>query len=119
MERQGAIDSPLREVIVGACTVHTERRTDGTSVELTGDLDTSSAPHVGDVLHDELARRPGALDVSLEGLDFLDSAGLRVLLIVQRSARQDGVELCYQRPRGAVRRTLEFARALDYLGIVD
>jgi anti-anti-sigma factor len=61
--------------------------------------------------------RPDLLEVSLEGLEFLDSSGLRVLLLLHRNAGVIGVPLRFVRPRGAVRRTLEFAKALNYLGI--
>jgi anti-sigma B factor antagonist len=101
----------------GACAVEV-RRCDGvTSAVLVGDLDASSAPAIEAVLSDELHDRPDLLEVSLEGLEFLDSSGLRVLLLLHRNATLVGVPLRLVRPRGPVRRTLEFAKALDYLEI--
>jgi anti-sigma B factor antagonist len=101
----------------GVCAVEV-RRCDGvTSAVLVGDLDASSAPAIEAVLSDELHDRPDLLEVSLEGLEFLDSSGLRVLLLLHRNATHVGVPLRFVRPRGPVRQTLEFAKALDYLEI--
>ena len=95
-------------------------REDGvTRAVLRGDLDTSSAVVVERLLDDALRAGPSALSVSLEGLGFLDSSGLRMLLLLQRNAQRLGVPISFARPQGAVRRTLDFAKALDYLGITD
>jgi anti-anti-sigma factor len=53
----------------------------------------------------------------LEGLSFIDSSGLRAFLLLQRNAERLGVPIRFMRAHGAVRRTLAFAKALDYLGI--
>ena len=79
----------------------------------------SSTRSVEASLDEELRARPTALIVSLEGLQFLDSSGLRMLLLLHRNATRLRVPIRFVRPQGAVRRTLDFARALDYLGITD
>ena len=101
----------------GDCDVVVARAEDVTRALLRGDLETGCAWEVERVLDEELRLRPPLLEVSLEGLHFMDSSGLRVFLMLQRNAERLGVPLRFVRPHGAVRRTLEFAKALDYLGI--
>jgi anti-anti-sigma factor len=105
-----------REAPAG-CDVEVRRGANSTVVELFGDLETASAPEIERILDGELLARPALLEVSLEGLSFLDSSGLRMFLLLKRNAQRLDVAMRFVRPRGAVRRTLEFAKALDYLGI--
>jgi anti-anti-sigma factor len=118
---EGVIVQPeeTEAIIAGGCAVHVERDAERTTARLVGDLELASAWDVEEVLRRELNARPASLEVSLAGLDFLDSAGLRVLLILSRTAQSLGVPLRFTGPRGPVRRTLDFAKALDYLGITD
>lgn len=58
-----------------------------------------------------VAANPGkrfVLDVG--GLDFIDSAGLGMILILQEEAERGGVGLTVRRARGDVRRSIELAR---------
>ena len=91
----------------------------GTVVELHGDLETTAAWDVERLLDSMLRDRPPRIEVSLEALEFLDSSGLRVFLVTRQNAQRLGIPLIFSGARGAVRRTLDFAKALDYLGIVD
>jgi stage II sporulation protein AA (anti-sigma F factor antagonist) len=110
----GQVDVPK-----GMCGVEIAHNDGAMTALLRGDLETSSSWDVETILADALQTRPSAFEISLEGLNFLDSSGLRVLLLLQRNAEQLGVPVTFVRPRGAVRRTLDFAKALDYLGIKD
>jgi len=101
----------------GGCHVVITRSHSGTVALLTGELETSCAWDIEKVLDDELRAHPRAVEVSLDGLTFIDSSGLRVLLLVQRNAQRLDVPLRFVRAVGAVRRTLEFSKAFDYLGI--
>jgi stage II sporulation protein AA (anti-sigma F factor antagonist) len=101
----------------GDCDVVVTRTETVTRALLRGDLETGCASNVERVLDEELRLRPALLEISLEDLDFLDSSGLRVFLMLQRDAERLDVPLRFVRPKGAVRRTLEFAKAIEYLGI--
>jgi anti-sigma B factor antagonist len=63
-----------------------------TVVALDGDLDSQSAPEVHTTLG-ELVPVGGALLLDLSRVRYMSSAGLRVLLLVYRRARKDGVRL--------------------------
>ena len=73
-----------------------------------GDLDMASAQKL-DARLVAAARehREGRLIVDLAGIDFMDSAGLRVLLTAARSAGSDGDRLRLRRARPSVQRVFE------------
>lgn len=48
--------------------------------------------------------------LDLSGLDFIDSAGLGMLLILQEEAERGGMTLSARRAKGDVRRSIELAR---------
>lgn len=48
--------------------------------------------------------------LDLAGLDFIDSAGLGMILILQEEAERNGVTLSARRAKGDVRRSIELAR---------
>jgi len=70
-----------------------------------GDLDMASADRLEEHLSDAAREHPdGLLIIDLGELDFMDSAGLRVLLT---AARGDGDRLRLRRGRPAVQRVFE------------
>jgi anti-sigma B factor antagonist len=84
-------------------------------VNVHGDLDASSAPRLADVL-DELVQRDARLvAVDLEGVDFLDSSGLRVLLSASERLAQRNGQLFLQGVSAAVERVLEITGVIERL----
>ena len=69
--------------------IATDRNGNALTVTLEGRLDTSTAPQLDDTLKDALE---GVTDLTLdmEKLDYLSSAGLRVLLSVQKTMNRQG-----------------------------
>jgi anti-anti-sigma factor len=78
------------------------------TVVATGDVDLATADRLRAAALPLVA--PG-IEVRLdcEGVDFLDSAGLRVLLELDRTARSAGATLILAAPSDPVTRTLELA----------
>src|SRR5919198_480666 len=73
-----------------------------------GDLDMATARDLGTRMAAVAREHPhGRLIVDLAGVDFMDSAGLRVLLTAARSAGTDGHRLRLRRGRAAVQRVFE------------
>jgi anti-sigma B factor antagonist len=81
-------------------------------VALRGELDFEHAYTFDEELRRVEAGRPPCLALDLDGLEFLDSAGLGRLLAVRRRARRDGRRLLLVRPGPPVRRLLALT-ALD------
>ena len=84
-------------------------------VALEGRLDTSSSPELEEVLDSSL---DGVKELvfDLEQLDYLSSAGLRVLLTAQkRMSRQGTMKLCHL--NATVREVLDLTGFSDFLTI--
>lgn len=63
-------------------------------VHVTGEIDAATAPALRDKLHDAIDAHPGALiPLDLSELEFLDSAGLGVLIAARRRATSNGGNL--------------------------
>ena len=86
-----------------------------TEVRLTGRLEFTDHDRLEDIIALFAGARRLVLDLS--GLEFIDSAGLGMLLILQEEAAQRNVALVVARPRDEVRRSLELARFGDLLAI--
>jgi anti-anti-sigma factor len=74
-------------------TVDVQDGQDGASVQLSGDLDLSSAPQFEQELTALLETPRQRLTIDLQGLAFVDSCGLRAILTAQRECEQAGCAL--------------------------
>jgi anti-sigma B factor antagonist len=86
------------------------------TVALFGELDTDGFEELAGILADAVGR-PGVatVRVDLDGLDFVDSAGIRALLTAYHHADMCGRSFTVTRARGTVRRVLEIAGLLHIL----
>lgn len=72
-------------------TIH---EADGKTVaELSGTLDTTSAPDVGSELENRIGAGDSKIIVDLAGVEFVSSAGLRILLVAAKKLRASGGDL--------------------------
>ncbi len=60
------------------------------TVALTGRLDTNTAPDLEELLNENLEDGVSELILDFENLDYISSAGLRVLLSAQKKMRKIG-----------------------------
>jgi anti-sigma B factor antagonist len=75
-------------------------------VRVEGEVDTATAPQMGQVVDEQLALgRQVVLDLSK--VEFMDLHGLAVLLRATRRARADGGSFALERPARCVMRLLE------------
>jgi anti-anti-sigma factor len=77
-------------------------------VVLRGEIDVAAAPHVHEALLEEAGSAKRTV-VDLEGVSFLDSSGLSVLVTALRRAQDREAELSLCSPSGVVARVLELA----------
>ena len=63
---------------------------DVTVLQLVGRLDTTTAPELDEVLKGLFADGVNNLEIDLEKLEYISSAGLRELLFAQKSIAEDG-----------------------------
>jgi anti-anti-sigma factor len=72
----------------------TTRDSDGKTVAaLSGSLDTTSAPEVGAHLEESISAGAAKIIVDLTGVEFVSSAGLRILLVAAKKLRASGGDL--------------------------
>jgi anti-anti-sigma factor len=87
-------------------------------LELHGELDLLGAPSLqGEIEKVEVAT-PGIVVLDLEHLQFVDSAGLRVILAAHERAREQGRELALTRGSEQVQRLFTIAGVNDHLRII-
>ena len=70
-------------------TIHQNKNGDSLVVALEGRLDTTTSPELEAALRPEL-ESVSALEIDLEKLDYISSAGLRVLLSAQKAMNKRG-----------------------------
>jgi len=88
---------------------------DTTTVRVTGDLDMEAA---GRVLEELLASGSAStVAADLSGVDFMDSAGLRVLLEARSVLESHGRSLVVVNPAGPVCRLLEVTGMATVFGV--
>jgi anti-anti-sigma factor len=87
-------------------------------VTVTGELDVLTARKLMPQLDDIVRRRTGDAVIDLSQAEFIDSFALTVLLNTQRRLAHQGRGLTVICGEGPVRRTFEFARLIEPLGVV-
>ena len=70
-------------------TIEIKRNTDKTVIELAGRLDTTTAPALDKTINEDIADTKN-LVLDLKGLEYISSAGLRVLLGAQKKMQKIG-----------------------------
>lgn len=70
-------------------TIQIKRNADETIIELTGRLDTTTAPALDKTINEDVADAKN-LVLNLKGLEYISSAGLRVLLSAQKKMQKVG-----------------------------
>jgi anti-anti-sigma factor len=79
---------------------------------LDGELDAHTAP----ALTSAMAQLPeGEVIVDLDGVSFVDSSGLRVLLDATNRARAAGGDLTLRSPKPSIRRLIEISGLGDHM----
>ena len=84
-------------------------------VSLQGELDLASARQMEERFAAIDEQNPSRVVVDLGQLAFMDSSGLRVLLLADARARERGYELVLLPGRESVQRVFEMTGALDLL----
>ena len=88
-------------------------------LEVEGEVDAHTAPRLDKALNDLLAQGHSRLVLDASQMEYISSAGLRVLLFAQREARQLGGEVRLFGLNAQVRRVFEIAGFDELLHISD
>jgi len=84
---------------------------DRVSISVGGELDTTTSPRLISVVRDVVSDRTGLVDLDCSDVWFLDSAGVRALIVARNEAIRRGVDFALVRASGTV------ARILDMTGL--
>lgn len=99
-------------------TVTTETINDGTKLTLTGALDSSSAPALHEEIKKLIIQNPKELIMDMEQLNFMASAGLRVIIFAKQKLGP-AVNLIMIKPQDQVVETLRMTGLIFSVVIVD
>jgi anti-sigma B factor antagonist len=86
---------------------------------LTGVLDIAHATGVRKALLDLQLRRGGGLALDLRDMSFMDSTGVRLVLLAMRHAEEHHADFAVIPGSGAVQRVLELVGLAEQLPMVD
>jgi anti-anti-sigma factor len=98
--------------------VHGGDDTQAQRIAVAGEVDMLSAPAVQEAVVDVLHRRhPRRIEIDLRGVTFLDSAGIRTLLICHDDAQQENCLLTLVDPHPRVYRVLQITGLLGLFAL--
>lgn len=86
------------------------------TLAITGRIDTSTAPELSELLKDALTGVEDLL-IDLKGVDYISSAGLRVILLAQKMMNNQG-SLTVANVNNDIMETFELTGFTDILNII-
>jgi len=86
-------------------------------IQLTGELDIATGPDLERALEAQLAEAATDIVLDLRGVTFIDSSGLRVVLVASRSATDAGRRLIVVPGDGQVLRVIQLAQVENRLDL--
>jgi anti-sigma B factor antagonist len=87
-------------------------------IELHGELDLLGAPLLSDAIEKVEVDAPAVVVLDLQDLQFVDSAGLRVILATHQRSQVQGKELALTPGSEQVQRLFTIAGVSDHLRII-
>jgi len=110
-------DRATRTSKLGSLAVRGEREGEAQIIELIGELDLDGAPRLEEALREAEASDASSIVVDLGGLEFIDSTGLR-LLVMAAERSKDGRFSLLRGPK-QVHRVFEITDLVDRLPFAD
>ena len=89
----------------------------GPLIVLTGEVDITTAAELSELVTGQLTEGTLHLTIDVGGLDFADTAGIRVFLLAAKKLRQRGGDLVLLRPQRTLARVLEILDAEEAIEI--
>jgi anti-sigma B factor antagonist len=89
----------------------------GPLIVVRGEVDLTNAAELSELVTGQLADGTLHLTVDVGGLDYADTAGIRVFLLAAKALRQRGGDLVLLRPQRTLARILDILGAEEVLAI--
>jgi anti-sigma B factor antagonist len=100
--------------------VHARADTGVLRLAVAGEVDALTGPQLQDAVEDALRDdRPGHLDVDLDGVTFLDSAGITALLLCHANAEHANCRFRLTKAQPGVYRVLQITGLLEHFGMAE
>ena len=99
--------------------MRSQRDGDVHTIALDGEIDIATAEHVEHELLRAEASDAAAIVLDLTRLTFIDSTGIRMLVMAEARTRADGRRLTLRRPPDSVMRVLHIAGVVQRLPFAD
>ena len=110
-------DRATRTSRLGSLAVRSEREGEAHIIELIGELDLDGAPKLEAALREAEAGDASSIVVDLGALDFIDSTGLRMLVMAAERSNEGRLSLL--RGPKQVHRVFEITDLVDRLPFAD
>jgi anti-sigma B factor antagonist len=89
------------------------------TVTLSGELDIATVPRVEEAIEATLTAEVQTLTIDLGGLGFVDSSGLRLFIVLDQRAAEQGWELRLLRPGAQVLSVFQVSGVEENLPFVE
>ncbi len=88
-------------------------------LRLLGELDLASAPLLQEAIESAQADAAQLLVLDVDGLEFIDSTGLRIILAAHEHAQAEGQMLALTQGSQQVKRLMSITRAGEHLRLIE
>ena len=87
----------------------------GTTIKLAGELDSATCGGLLKRFEQLLADPPSEIAIDLDGVTFIDSAGLRAIIMIERAAREREIAATIRTPTGPVAELLQLTGIREHV----
>jgi anti-anti-sigma factor len=113
------VDDNSRTQLSTLCSASLEQQSGTATVSLYGEFDITCEKPLRDRIERMLEEETKTLVLDLRGLEFIDSAGLRMLIVLDGQAIQEGFDFLVRCDEGNVMRVLKETGLVGVLPLVD
>jgi anti-anti-sigma factor len=113
------LDDRTAKRLAQLCSMRVEQQLDAVLIRLHGEFDLTCEEPFREELERALDEDTKTLVLDLCGLTFMDSAGLRILVTLDRATSEDGLHFTVLCGQGHVRRVLRETGLDGVLSVVD
>jgi anti-sigma B factor antagonist len=99
--------------------INVVRDRESATVTLAGELDIATVPRVEEAIEATLTDELQVLTVDLSGLRFVDSSGLRLFIVLDQRAAEQGWELRLLRPDAQVLTVFQVSGVEENLPFIE
>lgn len=88
-----------------------------TTIKLTGELDSETCPELLERFYAILDEGVDEVVVDLSAVSFIDSAGMRAIIVIERAAEERNLRLALRPPAGPVTELLEITGIREHIAL--